>query len=688
MRSPVRNITPRSRGASPLSLTRSLPPFRAPPLSSVAAASLAIVATAGIAAVHPSAGGVIVSSSSRLGQSDAEHPHDHGALDHANHPVDDVRSIEATSPDDPTADSSEMTEAAHMYDDLVEHPHAARAAVALSDAEVTREGAREELENEKQALTLAENTLAAAVAEADKMELLAKQRAEETKAAEADVLVALADATEGSASVAATDSATQETADLAADKRAYLLARGAYAESTELVETRKTEFDAAVETTKAAQSAFEHAKTVADAAKAKSDEMARAMEAHQEETKAAPEVGEEAFGDGVKRAQTMAQITAAATKAQIDAEDAHTEAANAQKTFEDALLAEKTARETLDAELKRRNALKEASTKNQRAFVDASNRAAQDATAAADVSTKSKEALKQARLKLSAARTAQAAAEDERDHLRQDIVATRRREYDAARAKTNALRAKADVYVAQAEEMAAVSKVEDVKREVVKNAEVATKDSKFAEAHSAAAAAREEAEVGEGIAEANAINAAAADESVRGAATAAAAAEVIPDTELPVRDFAPRGDRAEPAAEESSAETSSETPSSSETAEANEEEPEPAEEEEPAPAEAAEPELAEAESRRPAAAKAKAKAEAAPRSEAAPRAEAARPRPAETKGRATGGDAVAATGKREAASSDAAARAAAKTREERAIEARIAVIQAARKARRDAERHA
>ena len=646
--------------------------------------------------MHPSAGGVIVSSSSRLGQSDAEHPHDHGALDHANHPVDDVRSIEATSPDDPTADSSEMTEAAHMYDDLVEHPHAARAAVALSDAEVTREGAREELENEKQALTLAENTLAAAVAEADKMELLAKQRAEETKAAEADVLVALADATEGSASVAATDSATQETADLAADKRAYLLARGAYAESTELVETRKTEFDAAVETTKAAQSAFEHAKTVADAAKAKSDEMARAMEAHQEETKAAPEVGEEAFGDGVKRAQTMAQITAAATKAQIDAEDAHTEAANAQKTFEDALLAEKTARETLDAELKRRNALKEASTKNQRAFVDASNRAAQDATAAADVSTKSKEALKQARLKLSAARTAQAAAEDERDHLRQDIVATRRREYDAALAKTNALRAKADVYVAQAEEMAAVSKVEDVKREVVKNAEVATKDSKFAEAHSAAAAAREEAEVGEGIAEANAINAAAADESVRGAATAAAAAEVIPDTELPVRDFAPRGDRAESAAEEYSAETSSETPSSSETAEANEEEPEPAEEEEPAPAEeeepapaeAAEPELAEAESRRPAAAKAKAKAEAAPRSEAAPRAEAARPRPAETKGRATGGDAVAATGKREAASSDAAARAAAKTREERAIEARIAVIQAARKARRDAERHA
>ena len=128
VRSPVRNITPRSRGASPLSLTRSLPPFRAPPLSSVAAASLAIVATAGIAAVHPSAGGVIVSSSSRLGQSDAEHPHDHGALDHANHPVDDVSSIEATSPDDPTADSSEMTEAAHMYDDLVEHPHAARAA--------------------------------------------------------------------------------------------------------------------------------------------------------------------------------------------------------------------------------------------------------------------------------------------------------------------------------------------------------------------------------------------------------------------------------------------------------------------------------------------------------------------------------------------------------------------------------
>ena len=53
----------------------------------------------------------------------------------------------------------------------------------------------------------------------------------------------------------------------------------------------------------------------------------------------------------------------------------------------------------------------------------------------------------------SASSRAAAAAEDERDHLRQDIVATRRREYDAALAKTNALRAKAEVYVAQAEEM-------------------------------------------------------------------------------------------------------------------------------------------------------------------------------------------------------------------------------------------
>ena len=166
---------------------------------------------------------------------------------------------------------------------------------------------------------------------------------------------------------------------------------------------------------------FEEAKAEAEAAKVKADEMAVAMDEHRETTKADAAVGEEEFKDGVSRSQTMAQITAAATQQEITAGELFTVAADKKKAWTDAAMRQKTAQETLDHEVARNAELKVQSNLDQKAFIDASNVAAQDATAAADASHKAKAALEDARVKLAAAQDARKKAEEERDHLRFDI---------------------------------------------------------------------------------------------------------------------------------------------------------------------------------------------------------------------------------------------------------------------------
>jgi hypothetical protein len=392
----------------------------------------------------------------------------------------------------------------------VARPKSAEAAVARARANIENEGVKEELETNIRALNLAADRLAAAQAEADKAELLAQQKAEEENIAAIAVERATDDATAGSATINSQDNAKSETADLAEEKRAYLLSRATYAESTALVKTRQEELASATAETNEAQKTYEAAEAAAEAAKLKADEMAVAMDEHRKTTKADAAVGEEEFKAGVTRSQTMAQITAAATQQEITAGELFAVAADQKKAWTDAALRQKTAQETLDHEIDRNAELKVKSNLDQKAFIDASNVAAQDATAAADASKKAKAALEDARLKLATAQDARQKAEEERDHLRFDILVTRKAEYLAQQRKTDAVKAKAGVVDAVSEAAEAANDVEKIRQSVVRDAKEATVDSKFDEAEAEAAKAKAARDDAAGIAVANEISAAAA----------------------------------------------------------------------------------------------------------------------------------------------------------------------------------
>ena len=404
--------------------------------------------------------------------------------------------------------------------------HTTSAAVVEAGAYIDNEGVKEELAANVRALNLAADRLAAAEAEANKAEQDVQQKVIEEESAQLDVRTAGAEAAAGSQAEALEDAAKMETAGLAEGKRSYLLTRSEYEASTALVATRKTEFASAAKATESARKAFVAAKKLADDAKTEADAMAKAAKEHLEATKNAAVVGEETFQQGVQRSQQMAQITAAATTQEIKAGDLAVAAADAQKKLDAATLFEKTARETLDAETARNAELKVASNTEQKSFIDASDVAAKDATAAADAGKKAKNALDAAHVRW-LRRGPRAASEASRDRLKKDILATRRAEYDAQFQKTEAVRAKAAVVDAVSKSTAAASAVENVKQSNVRDAKVATATTKFDEAATTMAADKLAAERSAGVQAANAISAQAAGMTLPASLEESSAAPVV-----------------------------------------------------------------------------------------------------------------------------------------------------------------
>ena len=415
--------------------------------------------------------------------------------------------VPAAKPGDASAVAAGVVE---PFQNLVTKTHTTSAAVIEAGAYIDNEGVKEELAANVRALNLAADRLAAAEAEANKADQDVQQKEIEEQAAQLDVRTAAAEAAAGSQAEALEDAAKVETAGLAEDKRSYLLTRGEYEASTALVATRKTELGSAAKATESARKAFAAAKKLADDAKAEADAMAKAAKEHLEATKNAAVVGEETFQQGVQRSQQMAQITAAATSQEIKAGDLAVAAADAQKKLDEATLFQKTAQETLDTETARNAELKAASNAEQKSFIDASDVAAKDATAAADAGKKAKDALDAAHVRLATAADARAKSEETRDRLKKDVLATRRAEYDAQFQKTEAVRAKADVVDAVSKSTSAASAVENVKQSNVRDAKVATVVTKFDEAATTMAADKLAAERSEGVRAANAISAKAA----------------------------------------------------------------------------------------------------------------------------------------------------------------------------------
>ena len=496
--------------------------------SAAAAASLAVVASAGIVAVHPN-GASLVAVPARLGQATAEA----APAVSASTPAATAAAVEAAVAAPVVAAPTETAPAATVpaatvpaakpvdesavaagvvepFQNLVTKTHTTSAAVVEAGAYIDNEGVKEELAANVRALNLASDRLAAAEAEANKADQDVQQKEIEEQNAQIDVRTAAAEAAAGSQAEALEDTAKLETAGLAENKRSYLLTRGEYEASTALVATRKAELASAAKATEEARKKYAAAKKLADDAKTEADAMAKAAKEHLEATKNAAVVGEETFQEGVQRSQQMAQITAAATSQEIKAGDLAVAAADAQKKLDDATLFQKTAQETLDAETARNAELKKASNAEQKTFIDASDVAAKDATAAADAGKKAKDALDAAHVRLANAADALAKSQEHRDRLKKDILATRRAEYDAQFQKTEAVRAKANVVDAVSKSTSAASAVENVKQNNVRDAKVATVVTKFDEAATTMAADKLAAERSAGIQAANAISAQAA----------------------------------------------------------------------------------------------------------------------------------------------------------------------------------
>ena len=479
------------------------------------------MASAGIVAVHPN-GTSLVDMPARLGQATVDAAPAvsttaasstaaavEAALEQVEPPT--VATPTATVPSAKPSDASAVAAGVvEPFQNLVTKTHTTSATVVEAGAYIDNEGVKEELAANVRALNLAADRLAAAEAEANKADQDVQQKEIEEQAAQLAVGTAAAEAAAGSQAEVLEDAAKVETAGLAEDKRSYLLTRGEYEASTALVATRKTEFASAAKATESARKAFVAAKKLADDAKTEADAMAKAAKEHLEATKNAAVVGEETFQQGVQRSQQMAQITAAATSQEIKAGDLAVAAADAQKRLDEATLFQKTARETLDAETARNAELKAASNAVQKTFIDASDVAAKDATAAADAGKKAKDALDAAHVRLANAVDARAKSEESRDRLRKDILAARRAEYDAQFQKTEAVRAKANVVDALSKSTSAASAVENVKQSGVRDAKVATVVTKFDEAATTMAADKLAAERSEGVRAANAISAQAA----------------------------------------------------------------------------------------------------------------------------------------------------------------------------------
>ena len=389
------------------------------------------------------------------------------------------------------------------------------AVVAESMTHIEDEGAQRDLEDNVRALALADDRLKAAVAEKEKAEAVLRRKQIEEDEAKADLDEFTKAASNGGLSDTAQDLAKQNTAALATDKRVYLNTRNTYAESTALVATNRDLLQRAKQASAAAMQAYVQKKQAADAARDKAEQMAAQMMNHHTETKAAPEVGEEMTPEGIARSQTMAEISAAATQQDILANDIQTAAAVLKKAWDDRLLEQKTAQETLDAEIARNADLAKESNKEQKDFIDSSHVAAIDATNAADAKKKADAEVRKAAKRYANAQTAKEAAAKEKKRL-EEVAIVRQQEFDAQTAKTDSIRAKVGVMDAILEESQIATKTEEIKDGVNRDAVINTIETDLENKENAAEAAAAAANKASAIQTSNAIAQAAIDQPVPG----------------------------------------------------------------------------------------------------------------------------------------------------------------------------
>lgn len=360
---------------------------------------------------------------------------------------------------------------------LVTPVHAGLTRVNKAEQHVKLEGIQEMNKNEVRQLQIANDNLQSAEAQLDEGNKLVKQRYIEVLATKAEVEKYTLEATTGK-SVDAKNAAVQDTAGLSAQKKLYLDARDLYADSTKLVAQYKVELKGSKAASAIAFAAYNAKKTAADEATVAADKQAVAKENFQKSTSAEAEVGEEATSDAVARAQQMAEVSAKAVHAEIEAHSLMQQASDLKAVWESKLALQKTAQETLDAELKRNAELSIKSTRAQKDFIDSTHVAAVEATGSADYQQKTKQLLDNASAAQAAAETSLEATQKEAHRLSR-IVDVRRVELDSQKAKSEATQAALDLQTALYEVAQTQMEVELDKEHGNHDATIATLQANF-----------------------------------------------------------------------------------------------------------------------------------------------------------------------------------------------------------------
>lgn len=266
---------------------------------------------------------------------------------------------------------------------------ASAASGSLSSAEAARRTAaaasalaKQTMINAKDSKELADAVYAEAQAEAEKLEKLAIQARKDATLASGDNTDANAAATSGIEELE--NQALAEDTTLTATTQTYEAARATYQASTDLIVVRKSELDTAKANTATAQKDYDDASAAAAAAKEKADTLSVAAADLNAASQADSSVGEEEASAAISRAQKVADAAQAAKTAEIAAADAKELAADKLNTLNEKKLLQKTAQETLDAEIARNKVLAIESNQKEQDMIEQSHVTALAKTAAAD----------------------------------------------------------------------------------------------------------------------------------------------------------------------------------------------------------------------------------------------------------------------------------------------------------------
>ena len=322
--------------------------------------------------------------------------------------------------------------------------------------------------NAKAAKETADAVYASAEADAEKLDKLAAQARRDYELSVGYNEDAGEEATDGVQEIL--DDALEEDTTLTGMTATYTAARQTYQDSSDALVELAASLEEAKAATASAQQKYDEASASAEALKAGADVAHVNAEKANAENQANAKVGEETAEEAIARAKVVADASAAAQAAEIQAARAKELAANALDALNSATLLQKTAQETFDAETARNEVLAAESNEAEQRMIEQSHVTALAKTAAADAKSTSLTSYFNA----SATKAEMKDAADKAEQLADRAKVVAKTRLEEARAAERAARAAFDADdIAQAQLVLAerTVEVEEKKETAIRNAE-------------------------------------------------------------------------------------------------------------------------------------------------------------------------------------------------------------------------